>query len=149
MENDMVYNLSEVSKEALYDKFPAMAYEVDQNGLVDFQRDCLVQAINIVFPTSSDVDKVEIALAMIADPLSVIEKKPDMKSAFDFGVQLLEARQRLQDQVNPDKVVRLLSNPAYVIWLGNCQRFQNQVDLGEDGLVTLFVGYLYRKQACR
>jgi len=148
MGNDMVYELSEASKEALYDNFPAMAYEVDENGLIEFQRDCLVQAINIVYPEYNDLDKLEIALAMIEDPLSGIEKKPDMKSAFDFGVQLLEARQRLQNKVDTDKVVRL-SNPASVILLGNCQRFQNQVDLGEYGLVTLFVGYLYRKHVDR
>jgi hypothetical protein len=121
MGNDMVYNLSEVSKDAFYDNFPALSCEVDQNGLVDFQRDCLVQAINIVFPTSRDLDKLEIALAMIADPLAGIEKKPDIHSEGAFGV----------------------------FWLANCQRFQNQVDIDEYCLVNQFVGYLYRKQACR
>ena len=116
MENDMVYNLSEASKDSFYDRFPAMAYEVDQNGLVEFQRDCLVQAINIVFPTSSDLVKVEVALEMIADPLSGIEKKPDMHSTGAFGV----------------------------FWLANCQRFQNQIDLDEYCLVNQFVGCIFR-----
>jgi hypothetical protein len=121
MENDMVYELSEDAKDSFYDEYPAMAYEVDQNGLVDFQRDCLVQAINIVFPTSSDVDKVEISLAMIADPLAGIEKKPDIHSEGAFGI----------------------------FWLANCQRFQNQVDLDEYCLVNQFVGYLYRTRVDR